>query len=296
MVSYSVLYLTRSVFPLLSLTFSVLFLTFSLSLFSHSMIPSSVKKVFDTFPLKTYPPVDNTTPKSLKELQSRKFPFEGPQSDTNFNLGVFNVYQHDGKYLPTDPISLAQATILCTKNNLSLPSTSPVSASSSSLITLSYSASPDNRLPILIEEPSRTIRLCEEILATTNDKLNVTDRILNEYLDDIILDSWLMCIFLDEVDLNQIFNVPYLTKFDLFKHLGTWKGFNTRYVLNDDIYRSKLEELKTVFKLYGESTKTESSDGTDTKVDPIAKIKIDSYRLHITSLLKGTRLHALLDI
>ncbi|CAH6720242.1 hypothetical protein CLIB1444_03S07558 [[Candida] jaroonii] len=247
------------------------------------MVPSSVKKVFDTFPLKVHPAVDNSTAKSLKELEARKYPFGGSQTDSNFNLGVFNVFEHDGNYLPTDPISLAQATILCHKNNLSLPEVTSTSTSKNCLITLSYSASPDNRLPILIEEPSRTIRLCEEILSTTNDKLNVTDKILNEYIDDIILDSWLMCVFLENVDIVRIFNIPYITKIDLFKHLGTWKGFATRYALNEDIYHRKLQELKTVFELYHTA-------------DAIAKIKIDSYKLHINSLLEGTKLHALLSL
>lgn len=115
-------------------------------------VPGPIKALFDTFPLKTYPPI-------YSEPSDEGFVYFGvkdssKETDSRFTLGVHGLAHIEGKTLPTDPFSLADCLILCHRHGLTLPKNKEKSPYS--MAAFSYEASPTNELPILVEQTKDT--------------------------------------------------------------------------------------------------------------------------------------------
>lgn len=265
------------------------------------MVPNGIRKVFDTFPLKEYPPVSNTTTAVNDALQENQFYFQldsDSPMDASFILGVFNVAEIKGKYVPTDPLGLAYSFILCSKNDLRLPvfqnDNKPLRFHS--MMKLSYSASPDKTLPILIEDDlqskSREIKLLHHLQSQTGSALKTTDPdqyMINQLLDTELYDTWLLCIWFESavVDLGQIFGLPLIeiTKIHLFESLPSWNHFKIRYpTLVPEVYDSKLNDIKSIL------TWLDTTEG----LSNIVLQKLYAFVIHIKYFLQETRLMALI--
>ncbi|ODV77166.1 uncharacterized protein CANTADRAFT_33870, partial [Suhomyces tanzawaensis NRRL Y-17324] len=208
-------------------------------------VPAPVKQLFDTFPLATYPPVPNSTPEGLQETESNKFYFGGPTTPHHFTLAVHNVFILEGsasRVVPSDPVSLGQALILSYKNKLKLPRLNEVSASPNAIAKVSFHASPDNQLPILIEEQKeqRNIRtyaaINHSILSKNFQGQDPELLAINELIDTKLFDLWILTLLsekLDEDTLSKLFQfhgiVGKLASFDLYQEIPNWQAFKIRH-------------------------------------------------------------------
>lgn len=226
-------------------------------------VPSLLRSVFETFPLKTYPPIPNTTAGSKQAIESNRLYFESASksnSNDSFILGVPNVLALDNdKYIPTDPISLAQCLILCYKHKLKLPSNSSSNKCPHSLLKMSHHASEDGQLPILIEngeDSSRTIRSCKSFTETINDKYfkeDIQAFFINNLIDHDLNDLWILSLLVEisrgnlEV-VDQIFkidealyeneHVKFATSVSLLKEIPNWNSFRIRHASLFDTKKS----------------------------------------------------------
>ncbi|CUM53340.1 uncharacterized protein AC631_00541 [Debaryomyces fabryi] len=235
-------------------------------------VPVPIKKVFDTFPLYTYNPIPNTTPSNIQSIESNKFYFtsSNDQADESacFTLGVHNIYlvttANGEKKIPSDPISLGHSLILCHKNGLQLPTCGDKTGNKSkhSIMKLSYHASPDNQLPILIEDDlksqTRNIRsaLSMNQSVKVNNKFseNALARIINELVDAELADLWILCLLSDLPSSNPlVFNKLFrldeeitnstftnkITIMSILNEIPKWGSFKTRYSYLFDHSRTK---------------------------------------------------------
>ncbi|CCD23845.1 SAM complex subunit SAM35 NDAI_0C01840 [Naumovozyma dairenensis CBS 421] len=190
-------------------------------------VPSPIKLLFDTFPLVTYPPINNQDTQRQNDIDSRTYPFttinveNNGMIDKSFSLAVYNVYKHPKKnaILCTDPICQYLQFALCLKNNLKLPSNNnlslidknppSISISENNVITLSYLATPQRILPILIEnkhnnvndiaQESKTILTSVEYMVSSNKAIKPKEKLLLNLVDTTIQDCWIS---------QFLFNVP----------------------------------------------------------------------------------------
>lgn len=282
-------------------------------------IPQPVKKIFDTFPLQTYPAEVNHV-----DLTNRYY-FQGKaQVDSKFTLGVHNVIQYKDKFIPSDPVSLGQALILAEKNSLKLPveraekntvtsSNSPVlggttesspCASSNSILVLAYQASPDNQLPILIEDvkQSRNTILLNSINKSVSSKLVIDDLIFNGLIDDKFSDIWILSLLTEvsEETLIQIFNldetINKLELFELYGEIPNWKSFKIRFpYLFESQYKKLLWKSERLGRFYDTQLKSFKKDlelliELFSENDKVLQLKLVGYVVAIDMLLKGTKL------
>lgn len=209
-------------------------------------IPGPVKTLFETFPLKTYPPV-------FSEYGDEQFVYFGEKKPSNaespkFTLGVHGLTQIQGKTLPTDPFSLACCLILCHRHGLSLPRN--LEKSPYRMTALSYKASPKNELPLLIEhanDNNTVIKLDEmqKAIADKNFGDSVIELLINLFLDDLG-DLWIL-ILLHDLANSQAANFPRvfnslkagneneflegLLVTGLLGDIAEWNAFKTKYPL-----------------------------------------------------------------
>lgn len=235
-------------------------------------IPKPLKKVFDSFPIYSYPPIPNTTPSNNQSIEANKFYFtsasEKSEASQCFTLGVHNVYElqtdNGKKIVPSDPISLGHSLILCHKNGLKLPSLeNSCHKTNHSIIKLSYHASPDNQLPILIEDDTklqtRNIRsaLSMNQSVKVNNKFseNPLARLINELIDIEFADVWILCLLGDLPGSNleafhKLFRVDdeimqstlasKITILSILNEIPKWGSFNVRYAYLFDHSKFKL--------------------------------------------------------
>mmetsp|Transcript_1201 Transcript_1201/g.1319 ORF Transcript_1201/g.1319 Transcript_1201/m.1319 type:complete len:341 (+) Transcript_1201:21-1043(+) len=234
-------------------------------------VPKPIKKVFDTFPLYTYNPIPNTTPSNIQSIESNKFYFTSSnnQSIENacFTLGVHNIYlvktTNGEKKIPSDPISLGHSLILCHKNNLHLPTCGDKGFKSKhSIMKLSYHASPDNQLPILIEDDLKTqtrnirsaLSMNQSVKVNNKFSENPLARIINELVDTELADLWILCLLSDLTSSNPfVFNKLFrldeeitnstftnkITIMSILNEIPKWGSFKTRYSYLFDHSRTK---------------------------------------------------------
>lgn len=167
-------------------------------------IPQPIETLFDQFPLKTLPKqvIDSNA-------HLEKFYFLKKTQDlgdhnplSSFLLAVHNVREvqinsQESRFLATDPASLADALILCYNHSLRLPRASKLSqsgnlpASLHSMVPMSYLASPNNQLPILIEtleETTKCITTSSKIsssIASKSFAQQGIDSMVNFYMDNL---------------------------------------------------------------------------------------------------------------
>lgn len=268
-------------------------------------VPQSVKTVFDTFPLKQYPAIPNTTPAINDALENKRFYYQSTNqlkaskdnSDAMFILAVFNVTEVNGKLIPTDPFGLAYSFILAEKNGLRLPpspssnNSNNGSKSSHSIMTLAYNSAPDKTLPMIIEddldEKVREIRCFNELETLIAERLKDTPEqyLINHLIDTQFYDIWLLCIWFerDTIDLAQVFGLDRIdiTKYDLFDTLPTWKHFKIRYPkLVVEVYENKLKEVSRILTLLD----------ADDALGLVIVAKLYGFVIHADQFLKGTKL------
>lgn len=284
-------------------------------------VPEPVKKVFEAFPLVEQPPVAAVTPGKSEQLEQRKYYFtKTPEtkniSDEKFTLGIHNVVVFEGRYIPTDPVSLAQALILCFRNGLKLPTTTNKNTTESSthaMMTLSYVASPDNELPILIEDTgSRIIRtgtMVNQIMSTKYFENDVKGLYLNQFLDERFYDLWVLCMLTEHDSLqvqlywnstfsDMIGNDMELSK--LFQDMTHWSGFRVRHAHlfnqlktspGDFWSRSNRKLLRNYYLMEVDRMQQKLPILLASILEhPILRLKLSSYMVIFDTLLSETRI------
>lgn len=209
-------------------------------------VPGPIKTLFDTFPLKSYPPI-------FSEQSDEGFVYFGlkepSKSDSSkFTLGVHGLAQIEGKTLPTDPFSLADCLILCHRHGLFIPKDEKKSPYG--MVTLSYEASPTNELPILVEQTKDTANVVksheiQDSITKKNFSRSVIELLINLFLDDLN-DLWILILlsdvansnrtrltkifgFLKEADGNEYLESLLISR--LLNDIPGWNSFKAKYPL-----------------------------------------------------------------
>lgn len=208
-------------------------------------VPGPIKTLFDTFPLKTYPPViSDSTDEGFVYFGAKNPPKD---ASSKFTLGVHGLAQIEGRTIPTDPFSLADCLILCHRHELTLPK--PNEKSPYSMVAFSYEASPTNELPILVELTNNTASVIKphEIQESIRKKCfggSVIELLVNLFLDDLG-DLWILILLSDVTEsqtaqLSSIFEflksgnnecTEALLSARLLNDIPGWSAFKTKYPL-----------------------------------------------------------------
>lgn len=220
-------------------------------------VPLPIRAVFDAFPLKEYPPEVVEQPQSEPGVYFFSRSDEDSKTDEleNFHLAVHRicptVIRGKNKYLPSDPIGLASSLILCYRHQLLLPSDKTDRQTLHTLRELSYLASPDNELPIMIETKGTTtqrITSSNEIVKSVSNayfKGNSRAFFINHYLDSLV-DLWIFILladipqshdplsvysrlFFQDEAVRQSETFLYLTVLKLVTEISDWSSFRIRY-------------------------------------------------------------------
>lgn len=255
------------------------------------LVPEPLQKLFNNFPLVDYPPIPNSTPAINTKLEENRYYFTGDDSnEAIFTLAVFNIAKVNGKYIPTDPFGLSYGLILSKKNNLKFPTPSAhtnKSRKAHSIMKLSYSASPDKTLPLMIEDDletkTRDLRVLAQLETEVNARLGPEDQFINQLIDTELFDLWLLCIWYESerIDLGLVFGLELvgLTKLHLFETMPEWKHFKTRHPkLGPTLYHQKLADVKKILGLVGETG------------NEIVQMKVYGFVVHVKEFLGETKL------
>lgn len=217
-------------------------------------IPESLRYMFDRLPLKTYPAIVQDD-----AFQANEFHFcsnslySSSDSGQTFCLAVHNV-QHvkvngKGKYVPTDPFSLAESLILCYRHHLLLPIEGEQRLSRHSMKLMSYFMSGNSELPVLIEtRGSRTESLtsCRSFSKAVSFNYFTKDLqgyLFNQFFDNLG-DLWILILLSDmqksgahgssklffqdpEICASKIANNVATLK--LIADVSNWASFKVRY-------------------------------------------------------------------
>lgn len=274
-------------------------------------IPKPIKKVFESFPLYTFeaPCASNEADRIFEGAQT--FYFDGPVSNSSFLLGVHNIVEVSGKFIPSDPISFGTALILADKNSLKFPQNGLTSKSSHGLIKVSYQASPDLHLPILIEDlgdarSMRTSHLIERDISLKNFNENREVSIVNDLIDTSFTDIWTLALLCEDLPMetfSQIFDLDpsepnvlnQLVKYELIEDISTWRHFKIRhpYLFDHSLIQrnTKLDAFyKTSLKAFDKLLQLLVSQAKDGKLHRLIQLKIVAYILLIDKFFTNTRL------
>lgn len=249
-------------------------------------IPKLLETLFDQFPLQTYPKESRDFQKSLEKFYFRSLLPSSPS--VHFILAVHNIREvqltlTESKYLATDPAGLADALVLCYRNKLTMPKPFVLSSNDSSetgqsvhsMVPLSYLASPDNELPMLIEvagDTTKYITKCSNItssIATKSFSKGAIDSTVNFFLDQLQT-LWVYTI-LHEISFSGaevLLNVFYsrekarlletcnsrsepspnlLESLKLIEDMQSWGSFKDRYGY---LYNSSNETLGALLNMW----------------------------------------------
>ncbi|GMM37389.1 SAM complex subunit [Saccharomycopsis crataegensis] len=190
-------------------------------------IPQSIRSLFKSFPIATYPPV---TSESGQAFHHRQFTLQPKSSQRNpdndhFSLGVYGLFESsNGFILATDPECLFSQLQLCHRNDLKIPTISASCDSSDEtshkIMILSYQASKDSQLPILIENSeslgngsrakqssNRTVRSSFALHELALSKItNRSTYLISHWADQVLYDIWTFTL-LTELDASQLLNL-----------------------------------------------------------------------------------------
>lgn len=219
-------------------------------------VPEPLRCIFDTFPLQTYSEVLHESQSS----HSNEFFFDSKNSShvieksgRKFCLAVHKaqLIKLNGvmKRVPTDPFGLANSLILCYRHELKLPSEEKGLKSQHSIKLMSYLASPDNELPMLVENRSSVTEVITSSKAfqkSIASKYFLDDAqgfMFNQLLDNL-KDLWIFILLSDiprcgDADYSGIFHqdweisssniANYLMSLKLATIIPNWTSFRTRY-------------------------------------------------------------------
>lgn len=267
-------------------------------------VPAPVKYLFDTFPLKEYPPVPSTRPDSGARFPLRYKP--GSANDngikSTFQLGVYNLsgyLQDENILLPTDPICLSCQLIINLRNGLLFPQRSHTDDISPNFISVvSYKALYDNQLPMFIEEEENSGKRVVNSTSLINN-LQMTRTTPGQLMkclaiDSTLYDFWLITVLFElppelqaKIYLNNTHHDELLAKLTLKSALGSLIsrfGFENR---NPHIAKLYLDQETFPYYLHHQSQYRDAEE--ETKV-VIAKSK-ELLQLLESSLLNTTFLN-----
>lgn len=294
---------------------------------SRLQVPQWVKSVFNTFPLTTY---EATPLGDQSDIEKSRFYFtsDDPEKapDHNFILGVDGVIGVNLKILPSTPVALAHALILCYKNGLKLPrENSKFKTSPHSILSLSYLAAANNELPIIIETNERTqVRnvipkkgLLASIVTNNNFESDSKAKLINNMVDSYIQDLWILTLISEpeaRKEYERIFNwnagakksenMTFLQTLAVQEEIPEWNDFRTRNpnlfsgktwnaLANQEalqtVYEDKLRQFEQEFPLL-----IEYAAGQDS-LTKIISFKLAALAILATEILPDTRLGILLQ-
>ncbi|RCK63962.1 Sorting assembly machinery subunit [Candida viswanathii] len=256
-------------------------------------VPAVIKSLFDSVPLKTY---NDDTP--VIEGAGIRY-FEG-NSKAQLTLGVFNLFECQGRAIPTDPISLGTALILGFKNGLKLPSKDAGTASGPGIMKMSLYGSPNKVLPILIEtSESRTIRTLDEInhsIAANNFKDEET-KLINDLIDTVFYDTWIMCVLTENPPVTQMFGlersiVSQAEWQDFMSEVPSWNHFARRHPNLSgqhlaNFYDQQLTQFERDLDLIIANLEENPND--------VIRFKLAGYLIIIDHFLQSTKLGAIVS-
>lgn len=229
-------------------------------------VPEALRYIFDRLPLKTYPAIVQDNAFQVNEFHfclNRLYPLS--DSDQKFCLAVHNVQlvkvNGEGKYVPTDPFSLADSLILCFRHNLLLPSEGGQRLSRHSMKLMSYFMSRNNELPVLIEtrgsrtESITSSRSFSEAVSVDYFTDDLQGYLFNQFFDNLG-DLWILILLSDmqksganessrlffqdpEVCVNNI--ASNVATLKLIGDVSNWASFKVRY---PHTIRSNVSKLK----------------------------------------------------
>ncbi|KAG0681166.1 hypothetical protein C6P40_004921 [Pichia californica] len=180
---------------------------------------------------KTFPKVYYPTETHYETYPGRQYSLSKASSNSTFNLAVYSLsplLTDDSTLAPVDPLCLATLISILAKEQLTLPkldseitdsSSSSSSSSSSNINTisiLSYHASIDNQLPILIEDSKdkinhkilRKIHTSNVINAINSSNLNLKDSLIFDLINTQLLDFYILSILkLSNNDLLNYYSI-----------------------------------------------------------------------------------------
>lgn len=257
-------------------------------------IPPLVKNVFDSFPLRKYGPVLNSSDQSNEDCIC--FGQASPNAENQFILAVNQTFEYSINdkvvLLPVDPHALACTLILCHKNKLTLPRKcikNKDAKSANSMIKVNYHASPDKMLPMLVENniklQTREVRSSESIKRLIqSDNLFENDpiaKLINQMLDTELYDLWILCLltellpnhdneklrrlfYLDDLPLSNDYTAKLITR-SIYNVIPCWNNFQVRYSelfhesLGDKFSWKELSELLNVESPFSRELRTSFS-------------------------------------
>lgn len=289
-------------------------------------VPQWLKAVFDTFPLTTYDAVEVGDQADVAKNQYFFLSSEPEKSpDHNFILGVDNVIEIGDKIVPSTPLALFHALVLCHKNNLRLPNPNGNKTKSQhSIFTISFLASSTNELPIMIETNER-IQTRDIIpkkallnsIVTKNFESDTRAKLIFNMIVQYVQDLWILTLLCDKaVDnsvLSRIFmqhqpengvkTAEHFQAIALKDQIPDWNDFKVRnpnLFLSgwsfgdngsalDQAYDDKLAQFKRELP---NIIKTVS--GADSCTNFI-KLQVAAFVVLVTELLPNTKLYDVLN-
>lgn len=202
-------------------------------------VPPAIKTIFDAFPVVTYPPIANTTESKKKDQESQNYYFKPAtelDDDSKFKLGIYNIIEVENVMIPSDPVSFGMALILADINKLKLP-TSENEKSRCCLTQLSCYSSPNEQLPMLIEDQNdtRSIKTSQSLNALILKRMNCQEKVINQFFTDLY-DCWLLCLLTEDLSMNtwkSLFKfdatiLDHLQLYDLIQQISNWRSFKVR--------------------------------------------------------------------
>lgn len=238
-------------------------------------VPGPLRSLFDTFPLKTYPPIQQTQTLPQNVHYFTLNTLLATESLHSFCLGVHNVqavaFSTGIKQIATDPFSLANSLILCLRNGLKLPGdTDNLPKTGHSIKVLSYLASRNNELPLLIDTREK---VTESVTTSDQFRESVALRYFSDdpqgFLLNSLMDSWVdlwILILLADIpqagfsDYKALFHqdseiittdfVHDLTVLKLLGDISNWSSFRKRY---PHLFHAKGSKLKAASKMSREA-------------------------------------------
>lgn len=228
-------------------------------------IPQPLEKIFDRFPLQTYPSAPNQGNGLSKVHFVAKL---SKQPSSHFTLGVHSIRKVEvrgsTRYLATDPAGLAAALILCHRHGLGLPTETHQSLSPHSIASMSYLAAQDNQLPILVETSGVTtkcVTLSSQIVLAVASRSFATaaiDATLNSFLDGLQT-LWVFTLlheisFSGTAILSNVFqddgDLPFglLDSVKLVEDIQGWCSFKEKY---SHLYPTQIDVLTSPAALIG---------------------------------------------
>ncbi|EGW32670.1 uncharacterized protein SPAPADRAFT_56069 [Spathaspora passalidarum NRRL Y-27907] len=267
-------------------------------------VPQTIKTFFDAVPVK------NISNDHTKLDDINIYHFQGTSnSQAKFTLAVFNTTQEGDLIIPTDPISLGYTLILSHKSKFTLPKEN--GSSNCGIMAMSHLGSPNNVLPVLIEDDNlRNIKTLDSINhdLIENNFDSHEAKLVNSLVDSKFYDVWVQCILNEDLPykvLSELFGLDETIegnvvlretqKYEFLTQVANWNSFKlrhptlfeqwtrTNYLKN--YYESQIGEFAKDLQLIIEYLNNNSDEQST-----LIKHKVAGYMISIDKFLKSTKL------